>query len=104
MWMKEFYAIWMSIPYQQEKKEYQLHPENFGSSLIGIDEGEFDYLNEMLEKLINKEDFLQGKNCIIYWNGLILQLQICWEKNIPVLTWKALEKSGTVVERIKGVE
>ena len=70
MWMKEFYAKWMSIPYSKEKDEYQNHPENFGSSLIGIDEQEFDYLNNSLAHPINKEDFLSGKACIVYRNGL----------------------------------
>ena len=70
MWMKEFYAKWMSIPYSQEKDIYQNHPENFGSSLIGIDDQEFDYLNESLKHPINKEDFLSGKTCIVYRNGL----------------------------------
>ena len=59
-----------SIPYGKEKDEYQNHPENFGSSLIGIDEQEFDYLNNSLEHPINKEDFLSGKACIVYRNGL----------------------------------
>lgn len=70
MWMKEFYAKWMSVPYSQDRDEYQSHPENFGSSLIGIDEQEFDYLNNSLEHPINKEDFLCGKACIVYRNGL----------------------------------
>lgn len=70
MWMKEFYAKWMSIPYSQEKKEYQEHPENFGSSLIGIDEQQFDQLNKSLKNQINKKDFLSGKTCIIYRNDL----------------------------------
>ena len=72
MWMKEFYAKWMSIPYEQEKEEYQKHPENFGSSMIGIDEQEFGYLNKTLENPVDKEDFLSGKACIIYKNGLDL--------------------------------
>ncbi len=70
MWMKEFYAKWMNIPYSKEKDQYQSHPENFGSSLIGIDEQEFDYLNQSLEQPINKQDFLLGKTCIVYRNGL----------------------------------
>lgn len=70
MWMKEFYAKWMSIPYEQEKEEYQNHSENFGSFLIGIDEQEFDYLNGVFEKPLDKEAFLQGKTCIVYRNGL----------------------------------
>ncbi len=72
MWMKEFYAKWMSIPYEQEKEEYQKHPENFGSSMIGIDEQEFEYLNKTLKNPVDKEDFLSGKVCIIYKNGLDL--------------------------------
>lgn len=70
MWMKEFYGKWMTIPYEQEKEEYQDHPENFGSSLLGIDEQEFDYLNETLADPIDEADFLQGKTCIIYRTGL----------------------------------
>ena len=72
MWMKEFYEKWMNVPYSKEKEEYQKHPENFGSSLIGIDEQEFDYLNKNMEHPINKEDFLSGKTCIIYRNALDL--------------------------------
>ena len=72
MWMKEFYEKWLTVPYSQEKEEYQNHPENFGSSLIGIDEQEFDFLNKNLEQPINKEEFLSGKTCIIYRNGLDL--------------------------------
>ena len=69
MWMKEFYAKWMSVPYSQDRDEYQNHPENFGSSLIGIDEQEFDYLNNSLEHPINKEDFLCGKACMYVVSG-----------------------------------
>lgn len=70
MWMKEFYDKWMSIPYEQEKEEYQSHPENFASSLLGINEQEFDYLNESLEHPVKKEEFLLGKVCILYRNDL----------------------------------
>ena len=70
MWMEEFYAKWMSIPYSKEKEEYQNHPEKFKSSLIGVGEAEFDYLNKSLEHPVKKEEFLSGKVCIIYRNGL----------------------------------
>ena len=70
MWMKEFYAKWMSIPYSQEKEEYKEHPENFGSSLVGIDEQQFDQLNQNMKNQMNKKDFLSGKTCIIYRNDL----------------------------------
>ena len=40
--------------------------------MIGIDEQKFDFLNENLGQPINKEEFLSGKTCIIYRNGLDL--------------------------------
>lgn len=64
-WMGEFYATWMSIPYEDDLEEYKEHPENFGSVLVGIDETEFDYLNSTLEIPVDKADFLSGKTCIL---------------------------------------
>ena len=40
------------------------------TSLIGFDDTEFDCLNNSLEHPVKKEDFLSGKACIIYRNGL----------------------------------
>lgn len=69
-WMREFYEMWMEIPYEDEKKEYQKHPENFGTVLVGIDEKNFEILNESLEQPIDAKAFQQGKTCVIYRNGL----------------------------------
>lgn len=69
-WMREFYEMWMEIPYEDEKKEYQEHPENFGTVLVGIDEKNFEILNESLEQPIDAKVFQQGKTCVIYRNGL----------------------------------
>ncbi len=95
MWMKEVYAKWMSVPYSQEKDEYQKHPENFGSSLIGIDEQEFDYLNESLEHPVNKDDFLSGKACIIYRNGLDLADTDLIGKKVTCALYDDQEKTKT---------
>lgn len=70
IWMKEFYDMWMSIPYSDDIEEYKAYPENFGSFLIGIDDKDFDYLNETLENSIDKNDFIRGKTCVLYRNGL----------------------------------
>lgn len=70
VWMKEFYAMWMTIPYEQDLKEYKEHPENFGSFLIGIDDTEFNELNETMEKPVDREKFLSGDTCILYRNSL----------------------------------
>lgn len=74
-WMKEFYAMWMTIPYEEDMEEYKEHPENFGSFLVGIDEQEFDYLNTNLEKSVDEKEFLEGKTCILYRNGLDFQTE-----------------------------
>lgn len=70
MWMEETYDMWMRKPYEDDKEEYQEHPENFGTFMVGIDETDLGYLNERLEKPIDIEDFLTGETCIIYRNGL----------------------------------
>ena len=90
-----------SIPYGKEKDEYQNHPENFGSSLIGIDEQEFDYLNNSLEHPINKEDFLSGKVCIVYRNGLDLADADIIGKNVTCALYEDQQTTKTFT--IEGV-
>ncbi|MGI6005979.1 MAG: ABC transporter permease [Ruminococcus sp.] len=75
LWMKEFYAKWMSIPYEDEVEEYREHPENFGSVILGISKEELPYLQETLDTEINQEDFLAGKTCVLYQNGLDLTME-----------------------------
>ena len=90
-----------SIPYGKEKDEYQNHPENFGSSLIGIDEQEFDYLNNSLEHPINKEDFFSGKACIVYRNGLDLADADIIGKNVTCALYEDQQTTKTFT--IEGV-
>lgn len=70
VWMEEFYDMWMDVPYEEARQEYQEHPENFGTILVGIDDTEFDYLNYALAVPVDKEDFMSGKTCILYRNDL----------------------------------
>lgn len=70
MWMEEFYDMWMRIPYEEERKEYQEHPENFGSFMVGIDETDLGYLNQLLKEPVDTKKFLAGETCIISRNGL----------------------------------
>ena len=72
-WMREFYEMWMEISYEDEKKEYQEHPENFGTVLVGIDNKNFEILNESLEQPIDAKAFQQGKTCVIYRDGLAVK-------------------------------
>lgn len=70
MWMREFYETWMNIPYEDEMQEYKEHPENFGTSLIGITESDFHAINAELEEPVDETAFLNGETCILYRNGL----------------------------------
>ena len=74
LWMDEFYAKWMNIPYEDEIQEYKEHPENFGSMILGITEEEFHYLQQTVDTEIDKEDFMAGKVCVLYRNGLDLTM------------------------------
>lgn len=70
VWMREFYETWMNIPYEDDIEEYQQHPENFGSSLVGITEEDFRALNAEMEQPVDEEAFLSGKTCILYRHGV----------------------------------
>lgn len=70
VWMRECYEMWMTVPYEHDIEEYKEHPENFGSFLIGIEDEEFDSLNQTLEKPIDRKKFLDGETCVLYRDGL----------------------------------
>ena len=70
IWMREFYETWMDIPYEDDIEEYKEHPENFGSSLVGITETDFRALNTEMEHPVDEDAFLSGETCILYRNGL----------------------------------
>ena len=82
MWMEEFYAKWMNIPYEEDREEYKAHPENFGAVMIGISEAEFPYLQQTAETEIDREDFLSGETCVIYRNSLDLTAEAVVGKNV----------------------
>ena len=46
--------MWMSEPYEQSVEDYKAHPEKYYSYLKGIDEAEFENLNSMFQKKVNK--------------------------------------------------
>lgn len=69
-WMREFYDMWMDADY--DRADYQQYPEKYASFLVGIDEQQFETLNATLEQPMDKADFLAGKVCIVFENGLQL--------------------------------
>lgn len=69
-WMTEFYDMWMAEEYEDVREDYQKHPDKYYSFLIGIDQTEFEQLNDTLENSLNWEDFARGKECVLYQNDL----------------------------------
>lgn len=85
MWMKSFYQIWKDDSYKKDKADYQKHPEKYYSLLKGIGEKELNHLAQNLDGPVNKNDFLQGKVCILYGSNLSLDMDQLKNKTVTFL-------------------
>lgn len=95
LWMREFYETWMDIPYEDDLPEYQEHPENFGSILVGITAEDFKALNEEMPEPIDETDFLSGKTCVLYRHNLSFQEQDVIGKTITCTEYGRQENTRT---------
>ena len=86
-WMREFYETWMTETYEDALPEYKSDPENFGSFLMGVPDEVFDALNAELTTPIDKADFLAGKTCLLYRNGLAFDDDVFQGKTITVVRY-----------------
>ncbi|MBD5135694.1 MAG: ABC transporter permease [Lachnospiraceae bacterium] len=75
-WMEKFYYMWCAEDYEDVKDDYKSHPEKYYSFLTGIDKEEFKYLNSTLEQPVDEDEFMEGKTCILYMNGLKFDFEI----------------------------
>ncbi len=57
------------LTYADAAAEYQQNPEKYYGMLKGIDGTEFDYLNESLGGILNRQEFLSGKTAILQYAG-----------------------------------
>lgn len=72
-----FSAMWITnyierTPYLSSEEviaDYKENPSNYYGMLVGIDEEQFDYVNQSLDTPVDKEDFLNGKICIVQYEG-----------------------------------
>lgn len=94
-WMREFYETWMDIPYEDDLAEYQEHPENFGSVLVGITAEDFKALNEEMSNSIDETDFLEGKTCVLYRNNLSFENQDVAGKTVTCAEYGRPENTRT---------
>lgn len=95
LWMEEFYAKWMNTPYEDDVQEYREHPENFGAVILGISEEEFPYLQDTVDTELNKADFMAGKTCVLYRNGLDLTMEDLSGKEVTCAEYGNQENSRT---------
>lgn len=68
-WIKSYTQLKPYLSYSETVSDYRQHPEKYYGMLKGIDEAEFDYLNESLAHAINKQDFLNGKTAVLQYAG-----------------------------------
>lgn len=101
LWMRRFYETRMSVSYEEDLQEYKEHPENFASSLVGIDEAEFDYLNETLSSPADKKEFLEGRSCILFGAGLEFRSEELTGKKIVCAPYE--ERQDEMVYEIAGI-
>lgn len=68
-WIKGYTELKSYLSYSETVLEYQQHPEKYYGMVKGIDESEFDYLNETLGNVIDKQEFLNGETAILQYAG-----------------------------------
>ena len=69
MWITNYIDRTQYLSSEDVKSDYKANPSNYYGMLIGIDEEQFDYVNQSLDTPIDKQDFLNGKSCIVQFEG-----------------------------------
>lgn len=68
-WIKGYTELNPYLSYSEMVSEYEQNPEKYYGMIKGIDELEFDYLNESLDNVIDKQGFLNGQTAILQYAG-----------------------------------
>ena len=68
-WIKGYTELKPYLTYSDIVSEYQQNPEKYYGMIKGIDEAEFDYLNESLGGVIDQQEFLNGKTAVLQYAG-----------------------------------
>ena len=69
MWITNYIDRTPYLSSEDVKSDYKANPSNYYGMLIGIDEEQFDYVNQSLDTPIDKQDFLNGESCIVQFEG-----------------------------------
>lgn len=69
MWIMNYIDRTPYLSSEDVIEDYKANPSNYYGMLIGIDEEQFDYINQSLNSPVDKQDFLNGKICIVQYEG-----------------------------------
>lgn len=69
MWITNYIDRTPYLSSEDVIEDYKANPSNYYGMLIGIDEEQFDYVNQSLKTPVDKQDFLNGEVCIVQYEG-----------------------------------
>ena len=80
LWIRNYIERTPYLSAEEVIADYQADPSRYYGMLKGIDEEEFDYLNQSLDTPVDKQDFLDGKTGIVKYDGSEYQknVSISW--------------------------
>lgn len=69
MWITNYIDRTPYLSSEDVIEDYKADPSDYYGMLIGIDEEQFDYVNQSLNPPVDKQDFLNGEICIVQYEG-----------------------------------
>ncbi|WP_461810158.1 ABC transporter permease [Faecalimonas sp.] len=69
MWITNYINRTPHLSSEGVIEDYKANSSDYYGMLIGIDEEQFDYVNQSLSTPIDKQDFLNGEICIVQYEG-----------------------------------
>lgn len=69
MWIRNYIERTPYLSSEMVIEDYKTNPSSYYGMLIGIDEDQFEYINQSLSSPIDRQDFMDGKVCIVQYEG-----------------------------------
>lgn len=69
MWIKNYIERTPYLSEDETISAYEADSSKYYGMLIGIDENEFDHINQLLNSPVDKQEFMSGEICIVQYEG-----------------------------------
>ena len=69
MWIRNYIERTPYLSSEMVIEDYKTNPSSYYGMLISIDEDQFEYINQSLSSPIDRQDFMDGKVCIVQYEG-----------------------------------